>query len=49
MNNLQNNKQSARERRSLSFFIEFVKFTTGFAIIVAVALFMLNVASAAMQ
>ena len=35
--------------RRLPFFIEFVKFATGFAVIVAVALFMLNVASAAMQ
>ena len=37
------------ERRMLPFFIEFVKFTTGFAVIVAVALLALNIASAAMN
>lgn len=37
------------ERRMLPFFIEFVKFTTGFAAIIAVALFTLHVASATMQ
>jgi len=31
----------------LPFFIEFVKFSTGFAVIVAVALLMLNVATVA--
>ncbi|MCR4334093.1 MAG: hypothetical protein NUV60_03750 [Patescibacteria group bacterium] len=35
----------ARERRVLPFFIEFVKFSTGFAAIIAVALFTLHVAS----
>ncbi|MDP1707345.1 MAG: hypothetical protein Q8L30_02220 [bacterium] len=35
------------ERRMLPFFIEFVKFTTGFAVIVAVALLSLHAASAA--
>lgn len=52
MNNLQNKDNRDAERRDspprLPFFIEFVKFATGFAVIVAVALFMLNVASAAM-
>lgn len=50
MNN-QQNKESlrARERRMLPFFIEFVKFSSGFAAIVAVALFTLQVASAAMN
>ena len=37
------------ERRTLPFFIEFVKFTTGFAVIVAAALLALNIASAAMN
>lgn len=50
MNN-QKNKESrtARERRMLPFFIEFVKFATGFAAIIAVALFTLHIASAAMR
>ena len=42
------NKFIEKERRMLPFVIEFVKFSTGFAVIVAVALLMLNVASAAM-
>lgn len=37
-----------KERRMLPFFIEFVKFASGFAAIIAVALFTLHVASAAM-
>lgn len=36
------------KRRALPFFIEFVKFASGFAAIVAVALLSLHVASAAM-
>jgi hypothetical protein len=50
MNNLKN-KESLRdrERRALPFFIEFVKFATGFAVIIAAALLTLHVASAAMQ
>ncbi len=48
MNNQKNNNQRARERRMLPFFIEFVKFSTGFAAIIAVALFTLHVASAAL-
>lgn len=50
MNN-QKNKESleARERRVLPFFIEFVKFVSGFAVIIAVALFTLHIASAALQ
>ncbi|MEK7101907.1 MAG: hypothetical protein AAB882_02005 [Patescibacteria group bacterium] len=49
MNNLENKSQRARERRALPFFVEFVKFSSGFAAIIAVALFTLHVASAAMQ
>ena len=51
-----NNAQRARERRlpagkegMLPFFVEFVKFATGFAAIVAIVLLALHVASAAMQ
>ena len=33
----------------LPFFIEFVKFSTGFSVIIAAALFALHTASAAMQ
>ncbi|MFA6415128.1 MAG: hypothetical protein WC217_01105 [Candidatus Paceibacterota bacterium] len=49
MNN-QENKESLRERerRALPFFVEFVKFATGFAALIAVALLSLHVASAAM-
>ncbi len=47
--NQKNNAQRARERRMLPFFVEFVKFSTGFAAIIAVALLTLHVASAAMQ
>ena len=46
MNNPRDNR-AEKERRMLPFFIEFVKFTTGFAVIVAVALLMLNVATVA--
>lgn len=48
MNNQENKTRNARERRALPFFIEFVKFSTGFAAIIAVALLTLHVASAAM-
>lgn len=54
MNNQKNNNsrlpdsRQDTERRILPFFIEFVKFTTGFAVIVAAALLMLNVATATM-
>ena len=37
------------ERRALPFVVEFVKFATGFAVIIAVALLTLHVASAALQ
>lgn len=37
-----------KRQRLLPFFVEFVKFSTGFAIIIAVALLVLHVASAAM-
>ncbi|MFZ2500522.1 MAG: hypothetical protein WAW90_00865 [Minisyncoccia bacterium] len=49
MNN-QKNKESARVsgRRAMPFFVEFVKFCTGFAVIVASALVILHVANAAM-
>ena len=36
-----------RRRRALGFFVEFVKFATGFAVIVAVALLFLRFVSAA--
>jgi hypothetical protein len=44
------NRESFREteRRALPFFVEFVKFSTGFAVIIATALIALHVASAAM-
>lgn len=48
MNN-QNNTRRDTEKRMLPFFVEFVKFATGFAAIIAVALLTLHVASAAMQ
>jgi hypothetical protein len=50
MNN-QRNRESLRERerRMLPFFVEFVKFASGFAVIVAAALVTLQVASAAMH
>lgn len=38
-----------KERRMLPFFIEFIKFSTGFAVIVAVALLTLHIASASMS
>jgi hypothetical protein len=37
-----------KERRMLPFFIEFVKFSTGFAVIIAVALVALRATSAAL-
>lgn len=49
MNNQENKVQTARERRALPFFVEFVKFATGFAAIIACALLTLHVASAAMN
>jgi len=51
MNNPKNNLQSLhdRERRILPFLVEFVKFSTGFAVIIAVALLTLHAASAAMS
>jgi len=51
-NNLPSDKQATRrdaERRMLPFVVEFVKFVTGFAVIVATALLALHFASAAMQ
>ena len=48
MNNQKTNTRRATERRMLPFVVEFVKFATGFAVIVAVALLTLHVASAAM-
>ncbi|MFA6502968.1 MAG: hypothetical protein WCT45_01790 [Candidatus Paceibacterota bacterium] len=49
MNN-QDTKESlaVRERRMLPFVVEFIKFATGFAVIIALALVALHVASAAM-
>ncbi len=43
------NNQKNKNQKFLPFFVEFVKFATGFAAIIAVALFTLHVASAAMQ
>ena len=49
MNNPRNKESSrARERRALPFVVEFVKFASGFAAIIAVALLTLHVASVAM-
>lgn len=48
MNNRKNKDRRAAERRALPFFIEFVKFSTGFAAIIAVALLTLHVAGAAL-
>lgn len=44
------NKESLveKELRALPFFVEFVKFSAGFAVIIAAALVTLHVASAAM-
>ena len=46
----QTNKESlaTRERRALPFFVEFVKFSAVFAVIIAAALVTLHAASAAM-
>ncbi len=44
-----NPNNNERKQRMLPFFVEFVKFSTGFAAIVAVALVTLHVASAAMN
>ncbi len=49
MNNQENNNRRNTERRILPFVVEFVKFVTGFAVIVAIALLALHFASAAMQ
>ncbi len=40
-------KSNESERRILPFFVEFVKFSTGFAVLIAVALITLRFASAA--
>ena len=48
MNDLRDTSRQIRERRMLPFFVEFVKFATGFAVIVATGLLTLHVASAAM-
>lgn len=45
MNNPKDNKSRYTERRILPFFVEFVKFSSGFAAIIAVALLTLHVAS----
>jgi len=49
MNNQSNNRERDTERRMLPFFVEFVKFASGFAAIIAIALLTLHVASAAMN
>jgi hypothetical protein len=48
MNNPKNKTRSA-PKSALPFFIEFVKFATGFAVIIAVGLFTLHAASVALQ
>jgi hypothetical protein len=47
MNERKNNFRQT-EKRALPYFVEFVKFSSAFAAIIAVALFTLHVASAAM-
>ncbi len=47
MPNQKNNNRREAERRMLPFVIEFVKFSTAFAIVIAVALLTLHVATAA--
>lgn len=49
VSNGMNPNNNERKQRMLPFFVEFVKFSTGFAAIVAVALVTLHVASAAMN
>ena len=49
MNDQKNNNRRDAQRRMLPFVVEFVKFVTGFAVIVATALLALHFASAAMQ
>lgn len=49
MNNQKNKNIRDAERRMLPFFVEFVKFASGFAAIIAVALITLQVASAAVR
>jgi hypothetical protein len=49
MNDLSNKERAAREKRMLPFFVEFVKFSAMFAVIIAVALLTLQAASAAMN
>ncbi len=48
MSKQKNNARIERERRMLPFFVEFVKFSTAFAVIIAAALLALHAASAAM-
>ena len=48
MNNQDKESLVEKERRMLPFFVEFVKFSSGFAIIIAAALVTLHAASAAM-
>ncbi len=49
MNNPRSNDEQTRARRALPYFVEFVKFSTAFAAIVAIALFTLHVATAAVN
>jgi len=50
MNNQQNKESlEERERRMLPFFVEFVKFSAAFAVIIAAALLTLQATSAAMN
>jgi hypothetical protein len=47
--NQRNSSRRETERRLLPFVVEFVKFAAGFAVIVAIALLTLHIASAAMS
>ena len=49
MNKASNGMNNQNNKRPLQFFVEFVKFASGFVAIVAAALITLQVASAAMR
>jgi len=42
-----NNQTNKKMRRALPFFVEFVKFSAGFSLLIAIALIALHAASAA--
>lgn len=47
-NNVSDANSAETERKMFPFIVEFVKFTAGFAVIIAVALITLHIASAAL-